>query len=707
MIIHGDALEELRKLEDNSVDAIVCDPPAGVAFMGAKWDDPNYFPLRDRTGSRKTGDGKPTNASGFGSSMAELKRDKQAREAFVSFLTDVMAEARRVLKPGGSCLVWSLPRTSHWTALALEDAGFEIRDCVYHLYGVDAKVSAFYSTLSDEQRNLFTQILDSQDAPSALLHIFGSGFPKSLNLGDGRGTALKPSVETWWLCRKPLAERSVAANVLTYGTGALNIDASRVGTSGESRQAHYMTGKGVAMVGNVEENWSNPYPKGNAGKYTTTLGRFPSHLLLSHTLLCTEEQCAEGGTKIVPAYVHGRDVVTPLTSIERVLDLLPNVLQNLREHSKNGNNPVNNEDVRGYIERMLSGYSLEDLLDPDVVKNPVRECARVLGWSQFASSLSGCPSCLRLCGEYVHLLLKAFQDGAPSLIDALSLVCLFLEKHEHSPRYPENDLSNLDDLRQINLEPGIQQSNTCACQHSFDTSGKISHKQHTLFEVERRASPHDSSDENNMCESCKHEKFDHSKHILDLSYLLSFLSFDLACQYLPALIIHQSHDVINSPICPVAALDEQSGIRKSGGRKPSGRIATTTPARLFNSNQITGYMEPSEGGASRYFQTFRPEVPFIYAAKASRKDRNSNGAVNNTHPTTKNTTLMRYLVRMITPPGGIVLDCFGGSGSTALACIAEGMDYILIEQDASYIEIAKARVAHAEGIHKAIWEELA
>ena len=88
--------------------------------------------------------------------------------------------------------------------------------------------------------------------------------------------------------------------------------------------------------------------------------------------------------------------------------------------------------------------------------------------------------------------------------------------------------------------------------------------------------------------------------------------------------------------------------------------------------------------------------PFRYFAKASRRDRSANGAVVNTHPTCKSQALMRWLCRLITPPGGTVLDPFAGSGSTGVACIAEGFDFIGIEREPEYVEIARARIAHAE-----------
>ena len=97
-LINGDCLEKLKELADNSVDAIVTDPPAGISFMNKEWDS-----------------------------------NKGGRDEWMQWLTEVMTEAKRVLKHGGHALVWAIPRTSHWTAMAIENAGFEVRDCVYHI----------------------------------------------------------------------------------------------------------------------------------------------------------------------------------------------------------------------------------------------------------------------------------------------------------------------------------------------------------------------------------------------------------------------------------------------------------------------------------------------------------------------------------------------------------------------------------------------
>lgn len=152
-LIQGDCLDVMRSMPDNSVDSVVTDPPYGLAFMNKEWDKPG-----------------------------------------VAYQVDLWHEALRVLKPGGHLLAFGGTRTYHRMAVAIEDAGFEIRD--------------------------------------SLMWIYGSGFPKSHNLKDdwqGWGTALKPAHEPIVMARKPF-KGTVAANVLAHRTGSLNVDGCRVGT---------------------------------------------------------------------------------------------------------------------------------------------------------------------------------------------------------------------------------------------------------------------------------------------------------------------------------------------------------------------------------------------------------------------------------------------------------------------------------------------
>lgn len=478
--------------------------------MGKEWDNfnqkeisqtPSPF-MQDMQARRNNNEGwSPSYFTGRGQT---IKESTKARDAFIAFMTAIMTEALRVLKPGGHALVWALPRTSHWTACALEDAGFQIRDKMYHLQGagfpksldVSKAIDAYLGKSAEREvvgpritpdgksyaeRRPQVRESDGWDRPwkHDAEHWQRNNMQTAPATPEARqyagwGTALKPSCEEWILCRKPLSEASVAKNVLVHGTGALNIDASRIPgivpqvTQGISRRVS----EGTAIYGNgydlrKEPTLSQPHAQ----------GRWPAQLLLSHTLLCTDDECDDG--------------------------------------------------------------------------------------------------------------------------------------------------------------------------------------------------------------------------------------------------------------CPVKIMDAQSGMRKSGMMKAGTRRANTAGWSGPMPEQTLHDTYGDKGCASRYFAQFRPGddyPPFIYAAKASRRERNagcdalperpgikqfnegmegkerSNGTVikeaplyQNNHPTVKSQALMRYLVRLITPPGGVVLDFFAGSGSTGVAAIAEGFHYILIEQSAEYIEIIQARIAHAKG----------
>ena len=205
----GDCLEVLKSMPAHSADAIVTDPPAGIGFMGKAWD-----------------------------------KDKGGRDYWIAWMQEIAAECLRVLKPGGHALVWALPRTSHWTATAWENAGFEVRDRVAHFFGSGFPKSMDISKAIDKAAGAEREILEITGQRCGVFAHSGSGKPQNVDdyqkvitapatddakQWEGWGTALKPACEDWWLLRKPLGEKTIAKNVLRHGTGGLNIDACRVG----------------------------------------------------------------------------------------------------------------------------------------------------------------------------------------------------------------------------------------------------------------------------------------------------------------------------------------------------------------------------------------------------------------------------------------------------------------------------------------------
>lgn len=428
----GDCRDVLRSIPDDSIDAMVTDPPAGIGFMGRKWDS-----------------------------------DKGGRDEWILWLTVRMLEAYRVLKPGAHALVWALPRTSHWTGMALENAGFEVRDRIEHIFG-----SGFPKSL--DIGKAIRKVPFTLPDPSMVAAL-------EADAGRGWGTALKPACEDWWLVRKPF-RGSVAKNVLALGTGAINVDGCRVPHASAADLEQHAAGVAAikARGGSMDNSWANHSDLAGASD-VTALGRWPSHLLLTHG-----PGCERVGTRKVKAH-------TPWAANER------------------------------------------------------------------------------------------------------------------PPLFTGGDVSPV---------------------HHSDGDG---------------------------FETVEHWE----------------------C----------------SEGCPVPMLDEQSG------------------------------GVDDEGGAARYFATFAPD-PFCYAPKADRADREKGceylprksggeltgraegsagldsprtgagrgGGRRNHHPTVKSTYLMRWLVRLVTPARGVVLDMFTGSGSTGVACSAEGLRFIGAELDPEYAEIARARI---------------
>lgn len=198
-IHHGDNRDVLKTLADNSVDSVVTDPPYELGFMGKSWD-----------------------ASG------------------IAYSVELWQEVLRVLKPGGHLLAFSGSRTYHRMVVAIEDAGFEIRDQIMWIYGSGFPKSLDISKALDKSAGAEREVVGSrrQRANSS-----DSKVPMNASIGEvelitapataeakqwqGWGTALKPAHEPVVVARKPLIG-TVAANVLTYGTGGLNIEASRV-----------------------------------------------------------------------------------------------------------------------------------------------------------------------------------------------------------------------------------------------------------------------------------------------------------------------------------------------------------------------------------------------------------------------------------------------------------------------------------------------
>lgn len=261
-IHHGDCREVMATLDAESVDAIVSDPPYGLSFMGKGWDR-----------------GVPG--------------------------VEFWAEALRVAKPGAHLLAFGGTRTYHRLACAIEDAGWEIRDCVMWVYGSGFPKSHDVSKAIDKAAGAERETSGPKvyagghvQNHSGIAH-GGSycGFDHSgttmatapatdaARQWSGWGTALKPAWEPIIVARKPLVG-TVAENVLTHGTGGINVDGCRVATSD---QIAAVTGK--ATLGGTRDGYDRPWKHDPAAlaarqeranvaiEKANTIGRWPANLI--------------------------------------------------------------------------------------------------------------------------------------------------------------------------------------------------------------------------------------------------------------------------------------------------------------------------------------------------------------------------------------------------------------------------------------------
>jgi DNA modification methylase len=510
-LINSDCLVALKLMADSSVDSLITDPPAGISFMGKAWDE-----------------------------------DKGGRKQWVAWMTEVMTECMRVLKPGAHGLVWAIPRTSHWTATALEDAGFEIRDVV--------------------------------------THIFGSGFPKSHNIekvigeaGKGIGTALKPASEHWVLVRKPISEKTVAANVLAHGTGGINIDASRI-TVDRSKEREYDKEAKSGITGDQGSSFGSAHARNDSW---LSQGRFPANLVLSHNDDCHE-------------------VPTP--------------------------------------------YTLKD--QPVNMKNCTPGCAVSALDEQSGSSKSsnhtrhnGKSENLSMSGANLGHISKGIEDSGGA--------SRFFYVAKASKKDKNNGCEDLLTWENVDQELQTQMEGLKELLKDMSVDGVPSLK--------------DSEWSTILSGSNTTEKFQKAFKFTMLTTLKMITELKTSNALVPLSIKENILDAIK--------MNETSGLNLAEA------------ADFIKKSLKTTISEKTAIAMS-------VSAALLLGLSEIRKLAKEG----NIHATVKSSSLMTYLIKLITPPGGIVLDPFMGSGSTGVAAIKEGFDFIGIEKEAEYFAICEKRV---------------
>ncbi|MFA7121638.1 MAG: DNA methyltransferase [Bacilli bacterium] len=580
-VVNRDCLKGMRELEENSVDAVVCDPPYGISFMQAHWDH-----------------GVPG--------------------------VPYWVEALRVAKPGAHLLAFGGTRTHHRLMVAIEDAGWELRDC--------------------------------------LMWVFGGGLPKGLDLSKAIDKAAG-------------AEREVVGTVRRWGNNA-----------GKGRGGQYGNGYEASVVG-AEKFDPITVPATEAAKqwdgWNTALKPAYEIVILAQK---PDLSWSEGGV-----------IIRSLIDLEAKLwSLLPasvaekNFRLNLAEHDAVCGSVQWNAQEKSYIQDDLLGQmdmwqsvSVMTLCLSTVMSWRRTLAENLTDTSMFITKTGSGPTIdwrtLRLCVLALtpHYIIQdaiatggSWQHASPA-VKFLNAVCqsisatrtlsavgpVILKEHTSlqgrgeqglSPNYEPVILARkpLDGtVAETVLKWGCGGLNIDGCRIGTDPISahgggqprdRIYGGGKGFPALERGSNPHTGRWPANL--------------LLD----------DLAAEL----------------------LDQQSGTLKSGGnpaRRGSAKFKTCY-GEFKGQETCTVHRGANSGGASRFF----------YCSKASKKERSGS-----LHPTVKPLNLMRYLCRLVTPPGGLILDPFMGSGSTAVAAVQEGFHIIGFEIDPGYHADACRRLAAA------------
>jgi site-specific DNA-methyltransferase (adenine-specific) len=570
-------------MDDNSVDSIVCDPPYELGFMGKRWD-----------------------ASG------------------IAYDTTLWAECLRVLKPGGHLIAFGGTRTYHRMTVAIEDAGFEIRDSVIWMYGSGFPKSLDVSKAIDKQAGIWrgrAGVIQSENSAMS-----GANYERT-DKGDpatpdaqqwhGYGTALKPAHEPAVLARKPLTG-TVADNVLTWGTGALNIDGCRV-------EAH--DGYEKAWDKPVKTNLGNgsqAFDTGTSAERGThevdisankpVGGRWPANVILDeHAAEALDEQ---SGHSVSKSGGKSGSNANPMSW-----------------HESNSNRPRVGHTDSGGASRFFYNIAHENVC--------------TLCYNTYVKDMTKESICESICASNVENRGWTTQETSEftAHVRALMMQGELLAQTVKS-------VASLCDLCATSIAVALVATKT-------------------------------SGFNRNLCE-----------RILD--YMPSSASSTLIqnlASYADAQDSTDTTQTIQSLLRLFGSvLRATENCIKPGKRgKAVGDNAPDTETRfLYVAKASRAEREAGLDG----LEVRKVESDFRQGGMANPRDTGNYAHRANHHPTVKPITLMRHLVRLVTPKGGTVLDPFMGSGSTGCAAMLEGMRFVGIDITAEYVDIAERRIQH-------------
>jgi DNA modification methylase len=746
-VINGDCLKVLKTLPDNSVDSLVTDPPAGIGFMSSgdieHWDS-----------------------------------DKGGRHHWIAWLTDVMKECLRVMKPGAHGLVWSLPKTSHWTGTALEDAGFEVREKICHLFGSGFPKSLDISKQLDKMAGHWRG--KSEGISSENSSMSGGNYLRT-EKGDpitpaaaaaaaaGWGTALKPAFEPWYWITKPLNvvpehdNFSLFTNVLEIWL-CLNCPAKLAEKHLKLNPQDYKGAKLdsvrclVVLVNIIQSE--------DLSELMDTFSSPETGLIYLSTVLLWKNILEENSKQESKSTIK-----TVLDQITGFRTLKSWILQSMQE------NTIQEEFLHYgvWLNATTAPLTLKDQFEKlKLIQTPIVQENAFLNLEKLVLSefvkIAKENSLISLANQesFVHNsvqidLIKKNNEAPLSKPDALIVLNNLITLHSDNqniatPNVWPKDIKISPSSEYIILVRKPCSEDTVAENFKrWGTGGinidksRIGISSQDRTELENKASkeyigvkPFGNNDSKGSAlmphtqgrfpsnlllshaEGCvevgvkkvkgvtgglnPHKEKSNTFVMKDQVPYFNYTSED-GTETVAAWECVEGE-------CPIWLLDQQSGDCKTGGGGTTKRNGGLSTWGSHKDRETIGYAD--SGGASRFFKTF-PPCHFIYVPKPSKREKNlgceglplgeapasarskpAEGRENalgearsNHHPTVKSTRLLSYLINMVTPSDGVILDCFGGSGTTLVAAHMQGFSTILIEQSCEYMDIILARAENS------------
>jgi hypothetical protein len=662
-VLHGDAFFRVCELPENSCDAGVIDPPAGISFMNKSWDD-----------------------------------DKGGMREWIWWLANVMSRTMRALKPGAHCVVWALPRTSHWTGMALEYAGFEIRGQIQHWFGsgfpkslnvsmaIDAHLGVERSVVGSRILTGTAALSTAEKGGTFSSGIASNGHVKEIPVTratspeaqqwDGFGTALKPAHEIWWVVRKPIERGlTVAENVLKWGTGALNIDACRIAHASAADQASARPASMPSANNSIGTFATRDRSNEDPVAAQNTAGRWPPDVLLTHDHRCVRTGSVE--VKASPTW----DTPNRATAPSSFTGSEVSTVRHANGRDGETESVEQWECVDGCPVRILNSQGDES------------QVARY--FPQFT------------LGEWDIL-----PAGIPLRADTSPSVTVAGTDSGETQGADESTSNSR--IVGSGKTPMVD-----ACQRATKSTTKTRTKPTTPPTISRPLP------ENNTTPTTTPSAHRTASETVSLS--------DGVAGVDPGSRSIGTHPELRAPITDTASHAPPSSCASGEQRTEStysnndASNTETSASRNVSANTSTC------GGHTSRESNVDDVDAFLYSAKPSRAERDAGlehfrgrsaaeatesedgqarlnsprtgagrtGGARNIHPTVKGQGLLTYLTRLVTPPRGVVLTPFCGSGSEGMAAVSEGCRFIGIElsdeDDAPHVSIARARISHVEG----------